>query len=484
MKKQENVRVRFAPSPSGMMHLGNVRTALINYLFAQKYNGIFIVRIEDTDPNRIFDPEAKQILQDLLWLNLTYDEGPIKGGEYTPYFQSQRTPEYQKRLDYLYNKNLIYRCFCTQEELEKKKIRQQALKQAPRYDRQCRHLSSESVANFLSQKTPFIWRMKLDDTKKIIMHELSRGKINFELKHFSDFPITRKDGSFTYIFANCIDDIAMQVTHVLRGQDHLSNTASQLVLYQALNEDPPIFWHLPILCNKHGKKLSKRDFGFALNDLKKAGYLPEAITNYLGIIGGGKFDQEIFSLPQLVQAINFKSMESTGHIRYDIEKLNWINRQLIGRLSIEKLTLHCLPFIHQSYEKSTHISQHVMERLINGIRNEITTLTDSVTLLQFYFTPPPITIDLFMHYFSIEQLKKLSACIEKNISDINQTNYFLQQLRTQIQSNNTVLIKHLYQFLRVCLTGIIEGPSIIDLITMLGTEEARVRIQRALNLFS
>ena len=483
MKKQESVRVRFAPAPSGRMHLGNLRTALINYLFAKKHDGAFIVRIEDTDPNRVFDPGAKHLLKDLSWVDLAYNEGPNIGGPYAPYFQSERTAEYQKKLDYLYHKDLVYRCFCTPKELEKKKIRQQALKQPPRYDRRCRNLSSDAIAILLAKKTPFIWRMKLDNTKKVSLPELFRGKINFELKHFSDFPITRRDGSFTYLFANCVDDITMKITHVLRGQDHLSNTASQLVLYQAFNEKSPIFWHLPVLCNEHGKKLSKRDFGFTLNDLKKAGYLPEAIVNYLGIIGGGKFDQEIFSLPQLTQAITINSMDSTSHIRYDIEKLNWINRQWIKKLPIETLTLRCLPFIQQFYKESSHIPLHVMERLVHGIRNELITLADSKALLQFYFDPPSIDPDLFAPYFSIEQLKELAHYIKADISNIIKPDQFLKKLRSTIQSSNILSTKHLYQFLRICLTGVIDGPSVVDLISMLGTEKAHARIDYALNLF-
>src|SRR5581483_5841986 len=240
------VRVRFAPSPTGMMHLGNVRTALINFLFAHQKNGTFILRIEDTDAQRMLDPNAQQILADLEWLGLHYDEGPLTQGPYAPYFQSQRSSVYEETRALFESKNLIYRCFCTEQELAKKRDRQIALKLPPRYDRTCAHLSADQIKENIDANMPFIWRFKLNHERSITITDLAHGTITFDLSHFSDFPISRQDGSFTFMFANFVDDYLMKITHIFRGEDHLSNTANQAAMFDALNIPLPIYWHMPI----------------------------------------------------------------------------------------------------------------------------------------------------------------------------------------------------------------------------------------------
>ena len=305
-------RVRFAPSPTGIMHIGNVRTALLNYLFALKNNGTFILRVEDTDQERNIDPQIS-IFNHLTWLGLHYQEGPGIGGQYGPYFQSQRNAIYQEHLEKLQAGNFVYRCFCTQEQLEAKRNRQIALKNPPRYDKTCLKLSAAEIQTKLEQNVPFFWRMKIDETKTMQFKDLGHGTLHFDLKNFSDFAISRTDGSFTFMFANCIDDITMQISHILRGEDHLTNTVGQLTIMQALGHTFPIFWHLPILCNTTGKKLSKRDQGFSLEDLKNEGFLPQAILNYLGIIGAS-FEKEILTLGFLIMAF------STGLITFINDK--------------------------------------------------------------------------------------------------------------------------------------------------------------------
>lgn len=358
-----SVRVRFAPAPTGMMHLGNVRTALMNYLFAQQKAGTYVLRIEDTDTDRNYDPNAKEIMHDLSWLGLTFDEGPAKGGPHAPYFQSQRHEIYQQELIRLIKSGNVYKCFCTAEELELKRQRQIALKQPPRYDRACLKLSEQDRTAKESAGIPFIWRVKLDPTSSVTIHDLAHGNITFEMKNFSDFAITRQDGTFTFIFANFVDDMLMEMTHVFRGEDHLTNTALQATLYKIFNVPLPIFFHMPILCNKEGKKLSKRDFGFSLRDLMKEGYLPQAIDNYLAIIGGS-FAEEIMDLPTLAQTIDFNKLQTTGHIRYDVEKLQWVNQKWINKIDINELAQLCLPYIKRSvpsseyYDRVTYSSAH------------------------------------------------------------------------------------------------------------------------------
>lgn len=305
------IRVRFAPSPTGFMHLGNVRAALLNFIFARQKVGTFVVRIEDTDQQRNIDPEGRQIFEDLAWLHIAYDEGPSKGGPYEPYYQSQRSAIYERYLKLCQEKNLIYRCFCTPEELEKKRARQLALKQPPRYDRTCLHRPAAEIEAFLATHQPFIWRFKLDYEKSVSFYDLAHKEMHFELKHFSDVPLTRQDGSFTFMFANFVDDVEMKITHVFRGEDHLTNTAVQVYMYETFGAEPPVFWHLPIIGNAQGKKLSKRDFGFSLTDLKNAGYLPEALANYLAIVGHS-VEHELMDMKQLIDTFNFSISRQQG----------------------------------------------------------------------------------------------------------------------------------------------------------------------------
>lgn len=468
-------RVRFAPSPTGLMHLGNVRAALLNYLFAKKYNGAFIVRIEDTDPARNFDPGAEKIMADLAWLGLNPDEGPVRGGPYAPYFQSERIQLYQKQLDHLNELGAVYRCFCTSEELDKRRQRQIALKQPPRYDRTCLLLSHDEIDALLAQKTPYIWRTKLDHDKSVTIHDLAHGDITFELKNFSDFPLTRQDGSFTFMFANFVDDMLMKMTHVFRGEDHLSNTAGQAVLYTLFNAPIPIYYHMPILCNIEGKKLSKRDFGFALHDLHEAGYLPEAINNYLAIIGGGTFEQEIMSLSELAQVYNFEQRNATGHIKYDVEKLRWINHKWIERLAPTQLTQHCKPFIIEAYPQATTLSDETLTDILQILKTDIVSLKDVVPALNFYFNAPENASALIAESVPAESIITIKELITKHLGEINDAAQFTQNVKREAKLTS-LPIKHLFMFLRIALMGEAHGPGIQELIMILGTEEAKKRL--------
>jgi len=474
MDTKSAIRVRFAPSPTGLMHLGNVRTALMNYLFARQKQGAFIIRIEDTDTQRNFDPGAEQIMANLAWLGLDYQEGPGKGGPYAPYFQSQRTSLYQEYLQKLQDKKQIYRCFCTPEELEKKRQRQAALKLPPRYDRTCLKRSQQDIDQLLADKTPFVWRVELDLLGSVTIHDLAHGKITFEYKNFSDFPITRADGTFTFIFANFVDDMVMQISHVIRGEDHLTNTASQAALYTLFNISLPTFWHLPILCNAEGKKLSKRDFGFSLNDLVEAGLLHEAIDNYLAIIGGGTFEQEVMSLPELAQKLNFEHIHSTGHVRYDVEKLRWLNHKWINKLEVNDLTARALPFLLKKYPQAQNISLDTLAALIQAIKPEIYTLAELADALSFVFNAPLVDSTLFT-----AEHAKIASIISNNLALIDKPNEFVSVLKQEVKKQNIPLAQ-LFWFLRMALMGQEKGPAIHELIAMLGIQEARERIQKVL----
>lgn len=466
------VRTRFAPSPTGFMHLGNVRSALINYLFAHHAGGTFILRIEDTDAERNVDPAGKNIMMDLAWLGLQYTEGPGVGGPHEPYYQSQRTHLYTEALNKLIAQQSAYRCFCTTEELEKKRQRQQALKQPPRYDRTCAALPEAAIREKLAQNVPFIWRFAINQDTSVVVHDLARGQVTYDLKHFADFPLTRQDGSFTFIFANCIDDIAMGITHVFRGEEHFSNTGSQAALYTALGSPIPTFWHLQLICNKDGKKLSKRDFGFSLSDLRGEGYLPEAICNYLAMIGSS-FTNNVMSLADLAGSLNVSHHASTGHIQYDPEQLRWMNHAWIMRLELADFTRHARPFIEARHPAAAHLNDQELEALTKFVQQECTTLAQAAQLLTFMFEEPEYDREMAKaHGFEIvkpfmqEILSAHStaiACLEKGAAHAKQMG---------------VPSKQLYGMVRMALTGKPEGASVKDLIAMLGSERAMARMKK------
>lgn len=476
----KETRVRFAPAPTGMMHLGNIRAALMNYLFASQKKGTFVLRIEDTDPQRNYDPDGSKIIEDLHWLGLSFDEGPGISGPHKPYFQSKRIKIYREKLAELEKRNLIYRCFCSQEELEQKRQRQRALKLPPRYDRTCLHRTKSDTQQLLEKNSLFVWRFKLNHKQNISISDLAHGNVTFEFKNFSDFPITRQDGSFTFMFANFVDDMTMGITHVFRGEDHLTNTAGQAALYSAFNTTLPTFLHMPILCNIDGKKLSKRDFGFSLRDLKKAGFLPDAIVNYLGIIGAS-FEQEIMTLDQLAHAIDFDKLQTTGHIKYDVEKLRWINHKWIALCEPTTLAQYCKPFLQEAYPAIKELHDGRLTQLLQIIKTDLTTLTDSIEALKFYFNPPALLQTDIQAVISTQHVTAITEIIGNQLVNITNADTFIANIKQDTKAVQTP-IRELFWFIRLALTGKTNGPSIHDLLAMLGSEKTTVRLEKALQL--
>ena len=462
-----SVRTRFAPSPTGIMHIGNVRAALFCYLFAKQKNGTFVLRIEDTDNQRNIEDGTFHIIRHLNWLKLNFTEGPEIGGEFGPYIQSQRTEIYQKHLQWLQEHNFVYRCFCTPEELEIRRKRQIAMKKPPRYEGTCLKLSEEEIKENLNKKVAHIWRMKIDHTQKITFKDLARKTLEFDLQHFSDFPLTRENGSFTFIFANCIDDHEMQISHVFRGEEHLSNTVNQVALYKALNFEIPIFWHLPLLYNQEGKKLSKRDRGFSLDDLELQGFIPEAICNYLGILGAS-FENEIMSLDQLAQVLKFDHLHASSQIRYDMDKLRWINHKWITSYSLEELVGHCKPLLSAAYDL-TNTSEQTLSMLIKSIQTDMHTLVECTELLKFYFQKPTLQFDKISQYLEIEKLNTLSK-IFKNQTPPTSWNELLSTIKP-IVAQEGIIDKELFGAVRILLTGSPKGMQINELFICLGAKE-------------
>jgi glutamyl-tRNA synthetase len=450
MINNSQIRSRFAPSPSGIIHIGNLRSALMSFLCAKENNGSFILRIEDTDQTRTQDYFLNIIYTILNIMKIMPDEGPLQGGDCGPYIQSQRKEQYDFYLSLFIKKDLVYRCFKTQEELEIIKNQQIALKLPPRYNRAI--LSQEEESLYLIAKKPFVWRFKVPNDRSIIQDKI-KGKITYNLMHFADCPITRDDGSYTFLFANFVDDVMMNINYVIRGEEHLSNSAIQSSMYDALNIKKPLFYHLPLICDDKGKKLSKRNFGFNIQDLLEAGYLPEAILNYIAIIGGN-FKPEIMSLEDMINNKIFSQTKSSGFITYDSEKLLWINMKWMQKIEIE-LFIDRIK-IYKTYNSSfkTEIPNH--KDLINDIKKE------SKTIKEFF-----INIDSIMNNqleIKINNTEKTYILYIKNILEsIN--DFFINYLFIKTKIKEFALIhnieeKKLYNTLRKILIQKEEGISI------------------------
>lgn len=471
---KNNARVRFAPSPTGFMHLGNVRASLLNYLFARQKKGIFILRIEDTDTQRNINEATLRIFHDLQWLQLKYDEGPDAGGLFGPYCQSERKHLYDEVLTSLVELQAVYRCFCSSEILEEKRQQQISSNKPPRYDRTCLHLSSEKIKLKIEAGKKFIWRFKFKDKQLLDMHDMAKGTITFDTSNFSDFAITRDDGSYTFIFANFVDDYLMKITHVIRGEDHTSNTALQLALYDALATHAPTYWHLPIICNNEGTKLSKRDFGFSLGDLREAGFLPEAILNYLGTLGCS-FEQEIQALDELVKNFNFEHIPSTSGIRYDLEKLTWFNHKWINKISIQDLCSRIKSFLNTEFEQSKNIDDKKLIFLLEKIKSDLNTLKDAPKILAFYFSQPTCDRAALLQEMSSEKaslaLDILRTAAKKAIS----SEAFLDDVKKSAKISGLGM-KEIFIPLRFVLTGFTHGIGIKDLLEILDFQETKNRI--------
>jgi len=314
------MRLRFAPSPTGYLHIGNARTALFNYLLAKKHQGRFILRIEDTDIARSKKEFEAGIIEDLRWLGLNWDEGPDKGGNFGPYRQSERLKTYQEFAEKLLKENKAYHCYCTKEELDQRNKELLARKESPRYDNRCRNLSDEQKKKYLEEGRKPVIRFKIPE-KTIEVNDLIRGKVSFDTKLMGDFIIMKSDGKPAFNFAVVVDDILMRITTVIRGEDHLSNTPRHIMLFEALNSKIPEFAHMAMTMGPDGSRLSKRHGATSIREYRKLGMLPEALFNYLALLGwGSKKDQEIFTKEELIKEFSLERCKEGAAI-FGPEKL-------------------------------------------------------------------------------------------------------------------------------------------------------------------
>ncbi|MBO3459149.1 glutamate--tRNA ligase [Aetokthonos hydrillicola Thurmond2011] len=457
-----SVRVRIAPSPTGNLHIGTARTAVFNWLFARHNGGQFVLRIEDTDQERSRPEYTENIIQGLRWLGLNWDEGP--------FFQTKRLEIYREAVQNLLDRGLAYRCYTTTEELDALREAQKARSEAPRYDNRHRNLTPEQEANYKAEGRSFVIRFKIEDDQEIVWDDLVRGKMTWRGSDLGgDMVIARASaegiGQPLYNFVVVVDDIDMQITHVIRGEDHISNTPKQILLYEAMKSNPPKFAHTPLILNMDGRKLSKRDGVTSISDFKQMGFTPEALVNYMTLLGWSPPDstQEIFTLEEAAKHFSFERVNKAG-AKFDWAKLDWLNSQYLHTMPVDKLTDLLKPYWEDAgYSFSGGRNQQWLEQLVTLIQPSLTRLVDSVEMSKLFFTE---TVE-----FSDEATTQLkqegsTAALQGIISALEKapqlSETIAQDIIKQVVKEQNVKKGLIMRSLRAALTGDLHGPDLIQ----------------------
>ena len=481
------VRVRFAPSPTGELHLGSARTALYNYLFAKKNDGKFIMRLEDTDQERLVEGSLKRMLGGLAWLGLTWDEGPDIGGPYVPYIQSERLPIYKKQADELINRGGAYYCFCSAQRLEVLRRVQEAEKQITKYDRACLNLKPEEIKAKLEAKSPYIVRLKIP-AGQTIFNDLIRGQIKVDNTSLDDSVLLKSDGFPTYHLANVVDDHLMEITHVIRGEEWLPSTPKHLLIYQGFGWSTPEFAHLPNVLNEKKTKLSKRKDGEAVwvQTYQAQGYLPEAMVNYLAFLGWHpKDDREFFTLADLTKEFDLSRAQKAGAI-FNLAKLNWLNSSYLRHLPVSELDNLLKPYYEEmcaSYNQAPRDTGALTELM----RDRLITLASIKEHATWFFRPQ---VEL-----NTEIIIPKNSTPEKTLHAIKSAHHVLQRLTSwtsqEIKDALEVLVRpgtfsrrDILWPVRLALTGEKESPDVFGVAWVLGQKETLTRLAQAESLLA
>ncbi|EDZ93502.1 MAG: glutamate--tRNA ligase [Limnospira sp. PMC 1291.21] len=473
------VRVRLAPSPTGNLHIGTARTAVFNWLFARNQGGEFILRIEDTDQERSRPEFTQNILDGLTWLGLNWDKGP--------FFQSERLDLYRKAICKLLDAGLAYRCYCTPEELEEMRSAQKAKNQAPRYDNRHRDLTAAQRAALEAEGRSAVIRFKIDDNREIRWNDLVRGSVVWKGSDLGgDMVIARASSSNAigqplYNLAVVVDDIDMQITHVIRGEDHIANTAKQILLYEALGGTVPEFAHTPLILNPDGRKLSKRDGVTSISDFQNLGYTAPALANYMTLLGWTPTDstQEIFTLEQAAKNFGFDRVNKAG-AKFDWDKLDWLNGQYIHNLPVSELTDMLIPYWKEAgYDFDPQSDRLWLEQLTTLIGPSLTRLKDAVDMAAMFF-PSSVSLDEEAQ----QQLQQegaqtvLAAIKDKLESEPTLTADTVKDMIKAVTKETKLKKGLIMRSLRAALTGAVHGPDLVEswlLLHQRGTDLTRLQ---------
>ncbi len=471
-------RVRFAPSPTGFLHVGGLRTALYNYLFAKNINGQFILRIEDTDRNRYVPGAVENLISTLNWSGLDYDEGPVKGGLYGPYLQSERLHIYKEHSLKLIENKKAYYCFCNSERLSALREEQQRKNVQTMYDKHCLRLTQDEIRKNLSDGLPFTVRLNVEHGKIIKFNDHVRGDVEFSSDVVDDQVLIKSDNYPTYHLANVVDDHLMKITHVIRGEEWLSSTPKHVLLYEAFGWEIPIFAHLPLLLNPDRSKLSKRQGDVAVEDYKNKGYLRDALINFVALLGwtAGN-DQEFYYIDDLIAKFSLDRINKSGAV-FNIEKLNWLNEEHLRKKSEADLLLLLRDELKISKYSDIDLSDDYLMKVVNVMRERISFIKDFIDK-GFYFFEDPIIYDseVVKKRWTVESpniLKKFAENLSPLISpskDVYET--VLHNTASQLNIGNGNIIHPL----RLAVSGVGGGPGIFDILEIIGKEKVLKRIE-------
>jgi len=475
------VRVRFAPSPTGYLHLGGARSALFNYLFAKKMGGQFLLRIEDTDRSRYNEQALQDLIRDLKWLGLDWDEGPGVGGPHGPYQQSERLPLYEKHAQLLIDSGAAYRCFCTTERLAEVRKTQEEQKQTPGYDRHCRDLPVEESNERAAAGDPFVVRFRAPTHGSMTVHDILRGDIEYQNHVLDDLVLMKTDGFPTYHMASVVDDHDMEITHVLRGEEWLPSTPRHVLLYKAFGWEPPLFCHMPVILSPTGKgKLSKRDGAVSVGDYRERGYMPEAMVNFLAFIGWSPGDErEKMPLPELIQAFNLEQITPKAAV-FNETKLEWMNGQYMLAATVDDL----VPEVTRLLVKSGYptaatdverVRTHV--RLLKDRSKRLDELVD--TGLYFWVDPLSYEEKAWAKHWKPETMMHMMHLVGA-VAGADWTAESLERIYREEAEALGVKFAALIHPTRLAVSGLSFGPGLFELLEALGPDVVIARMQFAM----
>lgn len=470
----KDVKVRFAPSPTGNLHIGGARTALFNWLFARHNNGKLILRVDDTDLERSTGDSMKAILDGLKWLGIDWDEGPI--------YQSKRLDEYKKYADELVSKGKAYYCFCTKEELDEMRSEAQKAGKPPMYTGKCRNLSPDEVKKYIDEGKKYVVRLKVPKDGKTVVHDIIRGDVEFDNSTFDDFIIMKSDNMPTYNFATVIDDYEMKISHIIRGEEHLSNTPKQILIYEALGFEKPEFAHVSMILAPDRSKLSKRHGATSVQEFRDLGYLPEAIINYITLLGWVPSDgEEVFTTEKSVREFTLDRVSKNPAI-YDTKKLTWLNGIYIRECDIDRLTKEVIPFLISKGLIGDEYDYDYIRKIVIAVREREKTLSDIADAMSYYFKDDfsydEKGVKKYFEKDGVENILREAIEILKKVDNFNLTeteNAYRDLIeRLNIKSGD------LFHPTRLAISGRTFGPGLFDIMELLGKERTIERIEKAI----
>lgn len=482
---QQELRVRFAPSPTGPFHIGGARSALFNWLLAKKHGGKLILRVEDTDLERSTKESEENIKEALRWLGITWDEGVDVGGPYGPYHQTQRLDIYREYTETLLSEGKAYYCYCTEEELDAERQAQTEKGENPRYGGRCRHLTEEDRARLATEGRKPTVRFRVPEGQQIVFKDLVRDTVSFESDGVGDFVIVKSDGIPVYNYAVVLDDHLMKITHVIRGEEHLSNTPRQVLLYEAFGFPVPQMGHISLILGKDRTKMSKRHGATSVEQYRRLGYLPEALVNFLALLGWAPSgEQEIFSLEELVQEFSMDRVAKNPAV-FDSDKLNWINAQYIKKASPETIMELAIPHLEETGYLQGELTAQKREWLVQVVAAVQEYISYAAQVVEhagiFFEDNVEFENDEAMQVLKDEDIPKVMDCFRVKMQelenvDVESVKALLKAITKELKLGG----KKVYMPLRVALTGKMHGPDLFHIIPIIGRERTLTRLDTTL----